>query len=102
MQTHSYSTTLRDVSWSDIGNALDAVKQLDSDDNIDIQVRYDTGGGTLKDGTSYQTEAVFTARYQYALGDGQTALDAFAKKLSQVPSLPDDTAQLADAIQQRV
>jgi hypothetical protein len=102
MQTHSYSIVLRDVSWSDIGSALDAVQKLDSDDNIDLQARHDTSGGTLEDGTVYQTETVFTAKYSYPLSvKGQTAIDDFAAKLSQVPAFPDDTTQLAETIQQR-
>jgi hypothetical protein len=101
MPTFSYSQVLRDITWSDIGGALDAVQSLDSDNNIDLRARYDTSGGELEDGTVYQTEAVLDATYHYQLGDGATALDDFAGKLSQVPPLPDDKTQLKDTIEQR-
>lgn len=101
MPKHSYSVVLRDVSWSDIGNAVDAVKQLDSDDSIELLIRHDTSGGTLEDGTTYQTETSFSATYTYALGDGDTALTDFSTKLSQVPSLPDDSATLKTEIKER-
>lgn len=102
MPRHTYSDTLTDVTWSDIGNALDAVRQLDTDDSIELSVRHDTSGGTLDDGTAYETRTVFTASYEYELGEGQTALNDFAAKLSQVPPLPDDDSSLATAIRQRV
>ena len=101
MPTHSYSIVLRDVSWSDIGNAVDAVGQLDSDNSIDLHITHDTSGGTLDDGTPYETETSFAATYAYALGEGDTTLDDFASKLSQVPALPSDTARLTNDIQQR-
>jgi hypothetical protein len=100
MQTHSYSTILRDVSWSDIGKSVDAVEQLDGG-NVDLRIVHDTSGGTLDDGTTFQTETVLTAEYAYSLGDGQTALDAFANKLSQVPALPSDVNSLASEIKER-
>jgi len=101
MPTHSYSIVLRDVSWSDIGAAVDEVEQLDSDDSIDLHITHDTSGGTLDDGTSYETETLFSARYDYVLGEGDTALDDFASKLSEVPALPSDIAQLSDSIKRR-
>jgi len=101
MPTHTYSVVLRDVSWSDIGNAVDAVEQLDSDGSIDLHIRHDTSGGTLEDGSEYATETSFRATYNYTLGNGQKALEGFARQLSQVPPLPDDEMQLTDTIQQR-
>jgi hypothetical protein len=101
MPTHTYSIVLRDVSWSDIGNAVDAVEKLDSDNNTDLHIRHDTSGGTLEDGTKYATETSFRATYNYTLGNGQTALEEFASNLSQVPPLPDDATQLTDTIRQR-
>ncbi len=101
MESHTYSIILRDVSWSDIGNAVDAVKQLDNDDSIDLRIRHDTSGGTLDDGTTYQTETSFSATYSYALGNGDTALTDFSTKLSQVPRLPDDSATLKTEIKER-
>ena len=101
MPTHSYSVVLHDVSWSDIGNAVDAVENLDSDGSINLHINHDTSGGTLDDGTSYETETSFTAKYQYSLGDGNVSLDDFASKLSQVPALPSDTVRLTETIQQR-
>jgi hypothetical protein len=100
MQTHSYSTTLRDVSWPDIGKSIDAVNQLDSGE-VDLHIVHDTSGGTLDDGTVFHTETVFTAEYQYSLGDGQSALDDFANKLSQVPALPSDVNSLTSEIKER-
>lgn len=101
MQRHNYSIIIRDVSWSDIGNAIDSVKQLDSDDSIELLIRHDTSGGTLDDGTTYQTETSFSATYSYALGDGDAALTDFAMKLSQLPPLPDDSAMLKTEIKER-
>jgi hypothetical protein len=101
MESHTYSIILRDVSWTDIGNAVDAVKQLDSDDSIELLIRHDTSGGTLDDGTTYQTETSFSATYSYALGNGDTALTDFAMKLSQLPPLPDDSATLKTEIKER-
>lgn len=101
MQTHSFSTVLYDVSWSDVGSALDAVERLDSDGNIDLNVTHDTSGGRRDDGTTFDTETRFSARYNYALGDGAVALDTFASQLSEVPALPSDTSALKDRIRQR-
>lgn len=101
MPTHTYSTVLYDITWQDIGNAIDSIDTVDSLTGVDAQARYDTSGGTRDDGTTYDTEAVLTMRYDYSLGDGQTALEEFAAGLADVPALPDDTATLKTEIRSR-
>lgn len=87
--THSYSTVLFDVTWEDIGNSLDAVDSLDSPNEVDIRASFDTSGGELEDGTTFETQAVLNTSYEYELGNGATSLDEFAEALSQVPLLGD-------------
>lgn len=86
MPTHTYSTPLYDLTWSDIGNALGAVQDLDSKDAASVQARFDTSGGTREDGTSYTTEAVLSVTYEYTLGNGQTAAEELAALLADVPT----------------
>lgn len=88
-QTHSYSTVLFDVTWEEIGNSLDTVESVDSKNEINIRASYDTSGGKLEDGTTFQTQAVLNVSYEYELGNGETSLDEFAEALSQVPLLGD-------------
>jgi hypothetical protein len=101
MQSHTFSTVLYDVSWTQIGDAVDAVKKLDSTDSIQLRVTHDTSGGERDDGAAYQTETVLSVEYEYQLGEGQVALDDFGKKLSQVPALSSDAATLKTDIKQR-
>jgi len=89
MPTHTYSTVLYDVTWTDIGQAVDSVQQVAAVSGVDLRVAHDTSGGTMEDGTTYNTETTFTATYEYALGSGDVALNELADALSQLSHLPD-------------
>ena len=100
-QTHTYSVTIRDITWTDIGDAIDSVNNLDSISGVSIQARYDTQGGTLDDGTTYSTEAVLTVSKEYDLGEGDVALDQLATALSGLSVINKSVPQLKTEIQAR-
>jgi len=89
MPQHTYSTVFRDVSFSEVGTALNTIQKIDAISGVDIRAVYDTSGGTLDDGTTYDTEATVTLTYDYSLGDGDVALDNLANALSRLGRLPD-------------
>lgn len=89
MPNHTYSTVFRDISFSEVGTALDTIQKIDAISGVDIRATYDTSGGTLDDGTTYNTEATVTLTYDYSLGNGDVALDNLANALSRLDQLPD-------------
>lgn len=100
-QTHTWSTTLYDISWQDIGTAVDSVESLDNISGVSISARYDTSGGTREDGTAYDTEAVVTVTMEYPLGAGDTSLDSLATALSNLSVVSKSVPQLKTEIKAR-
>lgn len=100
MPQHTYSTVFRDISFSNIGTALETIQTIDAISGVDIRATYDTSGGTLEDGTTYDTEATLTVTYEYSLGNGDVALDNLATSLSNLGQLPDKST-IRDEIKAR-
>jgi hypothetical protein len=98
MPTLTFSDVFYDLTWKDVGEMLSMSEDMES---MDCRVTHDTSGGTRSNGTEYGTETVFSAEYEYQLGDGQVSLDGFTQKLSQVPALPNDVSALKSEIKQR-
>jgi hypothetical protein len=96
MPTHTYSEVLYDVDWQAIGEMLSASGDMAS---MNCRVTYDTSGGTLSDGTTFETEARITAEYEYTLKD--EPLQKFAKQLTGIPRLPDDQTELEKDVRDR-
>jgi hypothetical protein len=101
MPSHSYSTVLYDLTWQDIGDAINTVEQLDGISGVALRATFDTSGGTLEDGTEYQTEATLTATYEYELGNGDAALTELANAISQLSVVDTSVSQLEYEIKQR-
>jgi len=100
-QAHTWSTTLYDISWQDVGAAVDSVENLDSLDGVSISARYDTSGGTRDDGTTFRTEAVVTVTMEYSLGGGDVALESLANALSNLSVINKSVPQLKTEIKAR-
>jgi len=100
-ETHTWSTTLYDISWQDVGTAVDSVENLDNISGVSLSARYDTGGGTRDDGTTFNTEAVVTVTMEYSLGDGDVALESLANALSNLSVINKSVPQLKTEIKAR-
>ena len=100
-QTHTWSTTLYDISWQDIGNAVESVESLDNVSGVSISAKYDTSGGTRDDGTPFSSEAVVTVTMEYPLGTGDTALESLANALSNLSVVSKSVPQLKTEIKAR-